>query len=55
VLALPDALADVPHGLDKPAAVGRVNAYLCRGVTCLEPVSQMEALRGLLGGRSAAR
>jgi len=31
-------------------APGRVNAYVCRGVTCLEPVSEMAALRRLLGG-----
>jgi uncharacterized protein YyaL (SSP411 family) len=43
-------LHDLPAALDKPAAPGRVNAYVCRGVTCLEPVSTVDALRGLLEG-----
>ena len=40
----------LPAALDKPVASGAVNAYVCRGVTCLEPVSTLDALRGLLDG-----
>jgi uncharacterized protein YyaL (SSP411 family) len=50
LLGIDSAEGGLPAALDKPAAPGRVNAYVCRGVTCLEPVSQMEALRRLLGG-----
>ena len=50
LVAIDGAEGGLPAGLDKPAAPGRVNAYVCRGVTCLEPVSEMAALRRLLGG-----
>src|SRR5262245_48474772 len=50
ILGIDGAEGGLPPALDKPAAPGRVNAYVCRGVTCLEPVSEMEALRRLLGG-----
>jgi uncharacterized protein YyaL (SSP411 family) len=50
LVGIDGAEGGLPAALDKPAAPGRVNAYVCRGVTCLEPVSQMEALRQLLGG-----
>ena len=50
LVGIDGAESGLPPALDKPAAPGRVNAYVCRGVTCLEPVSQMEALRRLLGG-----
>jgi uncharacterized protein YyaL (SSP411 family) len=49
VLGIDSVTHDLPAALDKPAAPGRVNAYVCRGVTCLEPVSRMEALRTALG------
>ena len=49
LLAIDGAAAGIPPALDKPAAPGRVNGYVCRGVTCLEPVSRLDALRGLLG------
>ncbi|MGH8682140.1 MAG: thioredoxin domain-containing protein [Burkholderiales bacterium] len=48
VVAIDDAEGDLPPALDKPAAPGRVNAYVCRGVTCLAPVSEMGALRKAL-------
>jgi uncharacterized protein YyaL (SSP411 family) len=50
LLGVDTVFHDLPPGLDKPVAPGRVNAYVCRGVTCLEPVSTVDALRGLLEG-----
>jgi uncharacterized protein YyaL (SSP411 family) len=50
VVGIDGAEGGLPPALDKPAAPGRVNAYVCRGVTCLEPVSELAALRRLLGG-----
>ncbi|HTO46982.1 MAG TPA: thioredoxin domain-containing protein [Burkholderiales bacterium] len=50
LVGIDGAEGGLPPALDKPAAPGRVNAYVCRGVTCLEPVSQIDALRRLLGG-----
>jgi uncharacterized protein YyaL (SSP411 family) len=44
VLALPSGLRDLPPVLDKPASES-VNAWLCRGVTCLPPIDSVEALR----------
>jgi uncharacterized protein YyaL (SSP411 family) len=49
LVAIDSAATGIPHALDKPAPPGQVNAYVCRGVTCLEPVSRLDALRGLLG------
>jgi uncharacterized protein YyaL (SSP411 family) len=49
VLGIDAVTHDLPAALDKPAAPGRVNAYVCRGVSCLEPVSRVEALRDSLG------
>jgi len=48
LVAIDAAEAGLPPGLDKPAAPGRVNAYVCRGVTCLAPVSEIGALRKVL-------
>jgi len=48
VVAMDGAADELPASLAKPAAPGRVNAYVCRGVTCFEPVSELEALRALL-------
>jgi len=50
LLGIDAAAGALPAALDKPAAPGGVNAYVCRGVTCLEPVARIEALRALLGG-----
>ena len=49
ILGIDSVTHDLPKALEKPAAPGRVNAYVCRGVTCLDPVSRIEALRELLG------
>jgi uncharacterized protein YyaL (SSP411 family) len=50
ILGVGDPSEDLPAALAKPGAPEAVNAYVCRGVTCLEPVSTLEALRGLLDG-----
>jgi len=44
VLAVPAGLRDLPPVLDKPASVS-VNAWLCRGVTCLPPINSVDALK----------
>ncbi len=49
ILAIDSVTHDLPEALAKPAAPERVNAYVCRGVSCLEPVSRVEALRELIG------
>ncbi len=48
LVAIDGAEAGLPPALDKPAAPGRVNAYVCRGVTCLAPVGTLDALRDAL-------
>jgi uncharacterized protein YyaL (SSP411 family) len=49
VLGIDSVTNDLPAALDKPPAPGQVNAYVCRGVTCLAPVSGLDALREALG------
>ena len=39
---------ELPPSLAKPAPATGVNAYVCRGQTCLAPVSSLESLRALL-------
>jgi uncharacterized protein YyaL (SSP411 family) len=48
VLAIPDGLQGLPALLDKPGRAGPVNAWLCRGVTCLEPMSDLVNLKQAL-------
>ena len=48
VLAIPDATPALPPALDKPARPGPVNAWLCRGVTCLAPVADLVNLKKML-------
>ena len=48
VLAIPDGLAPLPEPLDKPARPEPVNAWLCSGVTCLEPSSDLVDLKKTL-------
>ena len=45
VLAIPDGVAGLPPVLDKPAREAAVTGWLCRGMTCLEPSSDLAALR----------
>jgi uncharacterized protein YyaL (SSP411 family) len=44
VLAIPQGTRDLPPVLDKPVSAA-VNAWLCRGVTCLPPIDSVDALR----------
>ena len=44
VIALPEGTPGLPPVLDKPLTES-VNAWLCRGVTCLPPIDRVEALR----------
>jgi uncharacterized protein YyaL (SSP411 family) len=41
VVAVPHRLAGLPAVLDKPEGPGRVNGWLCRGVTCLPPIDDL--------------
>ena len=45
VVALPDDLAGHPAPLDKPKRPEPVNGWLCRGVTCLAPISDLIQLK----------
>ena len=54
LLALETGLQGLPAVLDKPAAGDGVNAYLCQGVTCLEPVQDAAVLRELMDEARAA-
>jgi uncharacterized protein YyaL (SSP411 family) len=45
VFALPYGLRELPPALDKPAAPGAVNGWMCRGVKCLLPIADLEALK----------
>jgi uncharacterized protein YyaL (SSP411 family) len=45
VLSLADGTAGLPAVLDKPPRPGPVNAWLCRGVTCLEPIARLDELK----------
>jgi uncharacterized protein YyaL (SSP411 family) len=46
-LAIPDGTRPLPAPLDKPVRAG-VNAWVCEGVTCLAPISEFDALAGLV-------
>jgi len=48
VLAIPDGMKGLPALLDKPRRPGPVNAWLCRGVTCLEPIGDLQHLKEAL-------
>ena len=45
VLAIPTGAAGLPPALDKPAQIGPVTGWLCRGPVCLAPSSDLEALK----------
>jgi hypothetical protein len=47
VLGLADGIAGLPETMDKPARPG-VNAWVCRGVECLPPLSEPAALERAL-------
>jgi uncharacterized protein len=48
VLAIADGTSGLPALLDKPARPGEVNGWLCRGVTCLEPIGDLVHLKKIL-------
>jgi uncharacterized protein YyaL (SSP411 family) len=48
IVALPDHLTDLPPLLAKPLPIASVNAWLCQGVTCLPPVSDLGTIEHLL-------
>ena len=47
VLGVPSDAEGLPEVLAKPAGPG-VNAFICQGVTCSAPVSELELMRSLL-------
>ncbi|MDB5808525.1 MAG: thioredoxin protein [Betaproteobacteria bacterium] len=47
VLAIPDDVSELPAVLAKPVS-GTVNAFVCRGVTCLAPIADVASLLALL-------
>ena len=49
MIGLPRDMAGLPAVLDKaPAGGSAVNAWVCRGVTCLPPVTDLDALERVL-------
>jgi hypothetical protein len=52
VIAIPAGRAGLPPVLDKAAPAGGVNAWVCRGVTCLPPVTDLAELERLLSAGS---
>jgi uncharacterized protein YyaL (SSP411 family) len=48
VLAVPDGVAGLPAPLDKPVRPEPVNGWLCRGVICQEPISDLIQLKAAL-------
>ena len=48
VLAIADGISGLPSALDKPARPEPVNGWLCRGVNCLLPISDLVDLRRTL-------
>ncbi len=48
VLAIADSMSGLPPALDKPARPEAVNGWLCRGVNCLLPISDLVDLRRTL-------
>jgi uncharacterized protein len=44
LLAVPDGTENLPALLDKPARPGGVNGWVCRGVICLEPITELATL-----------
>ena len=55
VLGVPADIHGLPAALDKPAAGAPVNAWLCRGVSCLPPTADLAELERMLGDRQSAQ
>jgi uncharacterized protein YyaL (SSP411 family) len=49
ILAIPQGTEGLSPLLAKPILTDAVNAWVCRGVTCLPPVDSLDALQALLG------
>jgi hypothetical protein len=51
VVGIPPGTSGLPSVLDKaqPAVDGTVNAWVCRGVTCLAPIAGLAELERALG------
>jgi uncharacterized protein YyaL (SSP411 family) len=49
VIALRDGLPELPQTMDKPRREG-VNAWVCRGVSCLPPIGDRNELEAVLRG-----
>ena len=49
VIGIPAGTAALPAPLDKPAPVARIEAWVCRGVSCLPPISDFAELERSLG------
>ena len=45
LIAIPNGVSGLPPVLDKPQRPEPVNGWLCRGVTCLAPISDLADLR----------
>jgi uncharacterized protein YyaL (SSP411 family) len=43
VLSIPDDAGDLPPALNRPRQ-GVVNAWVCRGVSCLPPITELDGL-----------
>jgi uncharacterized protein YyaL (SSP411 family) len=52
VIAIPAGRAGLPPILDKAASVGGVNAWVCRGFTCLPPIGNLAELERTLSAGS---
>ena len=52
VIAIPAGRAGLPPVLDKAAPAGGVSAWVCRGVTCLPPISDLADLERTLSAGS---
>ncbi|MGH8703997.1 MAG: hypothetical protein ACREUO_01105, partial [Burkholderiales bacterium] len=50
VITIPAGVAGLPPALDKPGRPEPVNGWLCRGVKCLAPISDLDALRAACKG-----
>jgi len=48
VITLRNGFAGLPPVLNKPQRAG-VNAWVCRGVNCLPPIAERDALEAALG------
>ncbi len=52
VLAIPAGVSGLPAALDRPAG-NNVNAWACKGVTCLPPIADCATLLSVLTAPAA--